>query len=299
MTRTRKRPRHADVITQYPELDQWVAAFAASRFNLLMLIGAPGLQKSHRVRQALASHKVLWLEGRVTAFEMYRELFHHTDELVVIDDVDSLRTDRDSIGLLKCLCQTEAVKTVAWHSASLKLEEEKIPTSFKTTSRVCIIANDWQNLNASVAALADRGHPVFFEPSAQEVHQRVATWFQDQEILAFFARWLHLIPSPSMRQYVHAREIKEANMNHLDWKASLLKRWLPPRRALAALLKEDRSLSTEEARAQAFEQRGGGARATYFRHVASLRPPVELSPMLLPHPAAATQDPPGHEQLAV
>ena len=47
---------------------------------------------------------------------MYAKLYRHRDEFVVIDDVDALYADRSGVRLLKCLCQTEEEKAVAWHS---------------------------------------------------------------------------------------------------------------------------------------------------------------------------------------
>jgi hypothetical protein len=70
----------------------------------------------------------------------------------VIDDVDSLYADRSGVRLLKCLCQTEDDKTVAWHSDARSLERQRIPREFSTKSRVVIISNDWQMLNKNVAA---------------------------------------------------------------------------------------------------------------------------------------------------
>ena len=57
--------------------------------------------------------------------------------------------------LLKCLCQTEEEKAVAWHSDARSLERQGIPREFTTKSRVVIISNDWQTLNKNVAALQD------------------------------------------------------------------------------------------------------------------------------------------------
>src|SRR5512135_2731790 len=55
---------------------------------------------------------------------MYVKLYHHRDEFVVIDDVDALYADRSGVRLLKCLCQTEEEKAVAWHSDARSLERQ-------------------------------------------------------------------------------------------------------------------------------------------------------------------------------
>jgi hypothetical protein len=40
---------------------------------------------------------------------------------------------------LKCLCQTEEEKAVAWHSDAWSLERQGIPREFTTKSRVVIM----------------------------------------------------------------------------------------------------------------------------------------------------------------
>ena len=119
---------------------------------------------------------------------MYEKLYRHRDNFVVIDDVDSLYADKSGIRLLKCLCQTEDEKTVAWHTDARSLERHGIPREFTTKSRVIIICNDWRTLNHNVAALQDRGHVLVFQPSAAEVHAQAGEWFKDEEIYAWFGK---------------------------------------------------------------------------------------------------------------
>jgi hypothetical protein len=287
MTNPRKHPRNSIVLRRNEELDPFVKAFAVGKLNLLFLVGEAGLQKSRCVRRAVeaAEGKALYLEGHVTAFEMYRELYAHVDELVLLDDADGLAGSREGVRLLKCLCQTEPRKTVSWHSANPKLEAEGIPTSFDTESRVCIIANNWKTLNENVAALEDRGHLLFFEPTALEVHRRIAEWFDDQEVYDFVAEYLHLIAKPLMRHYVNARELKRTEDPAINWREAMLKRWLPPRRQVVASLKADPSFAREEDRVRTFVEQGGGSRATYFHYAKTLEPPAEMPRIVLRHRA--------------
>ena len=81
-----------------------------------------------------------WIEGNATPFGMYAKLYKHRDQFVVIDDVDALYADRNGVRLLKCLCQTEDAKAVAWHSDARSLERQGIPREFTTTSRVVVIS---------------------------------------------------------------------------------------------------------------------------------------------------------------
>jgi hypothetical protein len=143
-------------LSSYDRLEAYLRAFAQGHFNLLILVGSGGLAKSRSVRAAL-NGKACWIEGNATPFGMYVRLYKHRDQFVVIDDVDALYADRSGVRLLKCLCQTEEEKAVAWHSDARSLERQRIPREFTTKSRVVIISNDWKTLNKNVAALQDPG----------------------------------------------------------------------------------------------------------------------------------------------
>ena len=160
-----KAPHKVLRLTTYERLDEYLRAFAKGHFHLMILVGAGGLAKSRSVRAVLSDGEACWIEGNATPFGMYAKLYRHRDQFVVIDDVDALYADRSGVRLLKCLCQTEEEKAVAWHSDARSLERQRIPREFTTKSRVVIISNDWQTLNKNVAALQDRGHVIFFQPS--------------------------------------------------------------------------------------------------------------------------------------
>lgn len=260
-------------ISSYAELKKWVTAWAAVELNLLIITGRPGLQKSRMVREA-AGDSVCWIEGHCTACGMYSKLYRHRDQLVVIDDVDSLYADRHAVRLLKSLCQTERVKTLGWHSASSYLERELIPTEFSTTSKVAIITNEWRTLNENVAAIEDRGHVIVFEPTPLEVHYQVSQWYRDQEVFDFIGRNLSVITNPSMRDYVHGEELKKARFN---WKEQLLQRWdIAGPLQIVAQLRGDVQYTTEKERVQAFVKMGGGCQATYYNLLKKLPTVTEV-----------------------
>jgi hypothetical protein len=253
-------------LTTYARLEEYLGAFARGHFHLLILVGSAGLAKSRLVRSVL-DDKACWITGNATPFGMFTKLYRHRDQFVVIDDVDALYADRSGVRLLKCLCQTEEQKVVAWHSDARSLERQAIPREFTTKSRVIIICNDWKTLNKNVAALQDRGHVMLFEPNAAEVHAQAGKWFDDREIFEWFAENLHRIREPSLRHYERAKELKAANM---DWKAVLSSEEENPRARLAAELLSSADYQTTASRVKAFVDQGGGCRATYFNYVRRL-----------------------------
>jgi hypothetical protein len=212
---------------------------------------------------ANALANVCWIEGNATPYGTYEKLYRHLDDFVVIDDVDSLYADKSGIRLLKCLCQTEEEKAVAWHTDARGLQKHGIPREFTTRSRVIIIGNDWKTLNRNVAALQDRGHVLVFEPSAVEIHRGAGEWFQDQEIYEWFGQNLHRMREPSFRHYVRARELKAAGM---DWTEVLAVEAENFRARLAAEILGSTLYKSTMDRARAFVEQGGGCRATFFNY---------------------------------
>ena len=165
--------------------------------------------------------------------------------------------------LLKCLCQTEEEKTVAWHSDARSLERQRIPREFTTKSRVVIISNDWQTLNKNVAALQDRGHVLLFQPTAvggarpggDVVRRRGDLWVV-----------CHKSP-PRARALVsalRARQGIEGGRHGLDRGAR--RRGREPAARLAAEILASPAYDSTAARVKAFVQQGGGCRATFFNY---------------------------------
>jgi hypothetical protein len=96
--RRSRLPKKVLRVTTYERLSEYLTAFAAGHFHLLILVGAGGLAKSRSVRAVLGGTGC-WIEGNATPFGMYVKLFHHKDEFVVIDDVDALYADRSGVGV--------------------------------------------------------------------------------------------------------------------------------------------------------------------------------------------------------
>lgn len=258
---------------------------AKGRFRLLVVISAAGLQKSRNMRAAVGE-EVAWISGHNSALGLYRDAWHNRDRDLVLDDVDGLSST--GVHLLKSLCQTDIVKTLTWNTASQILAAEGIPRRFTTRSRIAIIANEWEFINTHVAALTDRGHLVFFEPTPLETHLRTADWFYDQEVFDFIGARLHLFRDLSMRLYVKAFEAKKAG---LDWRHEVLSRCLTGPALLVARLKADPNFATEEDRVKAFTAQGGGCRATYFNHAKELAPLCEPPRVELKNTAPPREEP--------
>ncbi len=281
MAQSKSLPHHAVHLRTYAELERYVRAFADGHLNLLMVFGNPGVGKTRAVRQALGS-QVCWIGGQATPFGIFLQAYEHRHQPIVFDDVDGLHTERTAIRLLKALCQSERRKTLCWLTEAAALERCGVPRRFTTTSRVVLVGNQWQTLNADVAALEDRGHVLRFEPSAAEIHQQAAQWFWDQEVFDMVADHLYLIERHSLRTYVHAWELKQAG---LDWRRGVLSRCLSGAALAVVTLKADPTFTSEAERVRAFVQSGAGCRATYFNHAKKLPPAPRSTTIVLTYTA--------------
>lgn len=272
----RKQPKRALPATTYGELEQYAEKFASGFFNLLIVSSDGGLGKSYHFREAVGED-VTWIEGSATAFGMYTELYRNQGRPVVIDDVDDLCSDKAAVRLLKCLCQTDPVKRVAWYTAAVGKNEDDIPKAFNTTSKVAILCNDWSSVNKNVEAVEDRGHRIEFTPAPSEVHRKASEFFWDEEVFRWFGEHLPLLPHLSLRMYHRASELKDAGF---DWQTLVLvENGLADKTALAAKLRFDSSYKSEEERVTAFKDGGGGSRRSYFYHVKKLRGKGKTTPL--------------------
>jgi hypothetical protein len=273
-------PREAISLTTYAQLDLYLEKFAAGEFSLLLLLGRHGTGKSESVRRALdcaptsggngdgLGLDVLYVEGHMQPFGLYRDLWEHRDQPVVLDDLDKLHADGNCVRLLKPLCNTERTKRITWLS-NLTMNDNELPSSFVTTSNVILIANEWRTVNPSVRAFEDRAIILHFAPPKAEVHRRVSEWFDDGEVYEFIDRILPWITEVSMRHYCKGSQLRRAGMP--DWRGNLLQMMLPdPRMACIVALQHEPTLNSEQDRVDRFMAATGCSRATYYRLKAQL-----------------------------
>ena len=213
------------------------------------------------------------IKGKHTPLDLYERMYRFRRVLSVLDDLDDLLQRKENVMLLKCVCETAPVKRVEWGSWYSAFASGELPKSFRSISRICLIANDWSSVDRNIAAVFDRGLVVPFQPSALEVHREIARagWFDDEEVFRFVGQNLFLLTEPSFRFYNLARDHKRAG---LDWQALTLRTMeteADPKQILIARLLTDPQYEGEAARIEAFRKHGdGGSKATYHRHKADL-----------------------------
>lgn len=278
-----------NTILTYKELNKWSEAFVNGSFGLFFLVGNPGHAKSFIIRKLVEAAKTktkkkkpkesphaqhvpepLWIEGgAVSAFKLYQELYIHQDEMVVMDDVDAVYSDRNLVRLLKALCQTEQTKQVGWFTQNTQLDKADIPNVFKTKSRVCIIANHWRTLSEHVGSLISRGVMIQFEPSIKEVFSYIKQnkIITDKEILNYTQKHLWMVSDIDIRHFINAVEAKKAK---LDWQLALSQSFGIRDMLLVEALEKDSRFSYGEQRVAEFQRQTNQSRPMYFKAVKKL-----------------------------
>jgi hypothetical protein len=193
-------------VTTYDELQTYIDLFTQGTLHVLVVESQPGLGKSQLVKHALQETPHCWIEGRLSAPMLYRTLYHYQDYPIIFDDADGLVKDVQALNLLKTLCQTDQDKRVSWHT---QRSPKDLPTSFGTSSPVCILTNHWGTTSAQLQAIADRGVHTVFTPDTAAIHA-YAWAFAAPTIHTFVGHYLPLIQSLSLRSYVLASEISQA-----------------------------------------------------------------------------------------
>ena len=259
-------------VESYAELAQFTESFAGGRLDLLAIVGRPGTGKSQAMRSALKDDDIGWIAGHASPFGLYRFLYEHINQPIVIDDVDALYGEKKALAILKMACQTDNLKQVSWESRNKAIEEGDVPASFYTSSPTCLIANQWRLGDMNTQAVQDRATFLLFDPSPDEVHAQAGQWFEDDEIYEWIGGHLPMAQALSMRDYVKAAAWRQSG---LHWQGLLLRQWLPDAQTqLVAKLCSDPLFAglTAKERIDAFKtHKDGGSQATFYRITKKLR----------------------------
>lgn len=216
-----KLPPHTIYVEDYDEFREFIQAWIDGHYQFMVVVGPAGTGKSETIERLMymakgkPGGKWAYLKGRLTSLRLYHTLYDFRLLPIVSNDVDLLMEDKTNISLMKCVCDTSAIKTVQWSSTHPLFKS--LPSSFESISPVLVITNSWDKSSANVTALLNRATVIHFAPTALEVHREVGQdgWFDERDIWEFIGRNLHLMTRPDFRFYVHARNHKRAGR---DWK---------------------------------------------------------------------------------
>lgn len=250
-------------VKTYDELKRFIAMFRDNeRLQLLVIASGPGQGKTSLIRQEIPDS--VEMSGRVTAAKLYDLLWEHKDKLIFFDDLDDIYKDRQSVVILKMLCQTEKVKRLQWQTRTRSILRVS-PDEFDTSSRVILLTNKWETLSEHITAVEDRGIVIEFCPTGQELHDYILTLSVtseiDSEVYQFIGEYLPFVPIPSIRRYLTCTALKVSGM---DWRNAYFQSiGMDTETAIVWQLMQ--SVSDIKERKRIFCQQTGKTERTYYR----------------------------------
>jgi hypothetical protein len=204
-------------------LSQLVEMIAHRFAPSLILVGPPGLGKTHEVTRTLKAlglekdHDYFHIKGYASARGLYETLFNHNDRVIVFDDCDNALTDAVAVELLKGALDSYDVRTIAWLSASRKAGP--IPPRFDFTGGVVFVSN--RSLADIDGPIHTRSLVIDLEMTRAEILERMeallpsfktnATAQQRRLAMDFIRRWAPSIQQLSLRTFISVVRIIQAH----------------------------------------------------------------------------------------
>jgi len=188
------------VFTKYKHFYRYMKRWAFRSIESLIVVGTPGVGKSHTAEALLRGRPHHWFSAQQTPLEIYKHICDAPHIPIVFDDVAALLRDKTFLDLLKNLCE-RGTSTLRWGSSTPKLEGR--PTRFRTTAKVLIFLNSLPNKNeGDLAAVLDRCHHFDFQPERSQVIAYMREYFPDDRKLIDIIETLSAKPTLRMLEKI-------------------------------------------------------------------------------------------------
>ena len=209
------------IIKTYHELKEYFEMFKKQNADLLIVMSKAGYGKTSILKEVMSKSDYVYCNTHSTPLKTYLDLFEKKDMPVVFDDLDAVFSSSIMTALLKALADTSPIKELHYNSTSKLLGNA--PESFKTSSNVCMLVNEFNVNNPSLKPLIDRGFFVEFTPSKEEILNRIKHISKSQNIaesekcvLEFMEANYQKIENLSLRTYIKALQLYRDNQK--NWK---------------------------------------------------------------------------------
>lgn len=185
---------------KFDVLDRMATGLAHGTFRALFVSGPPGIGKTWTAEVILEAAKARGMSyekvsGYARATGLYRKLWENREanQIILIDDCDSVFADEVALNLLKAACDTTQRRTLAWRSETEFEDEmgEEIPRHFEYHGRIVFVTNldfdamarSGSRLAPHLAAMMSRSFYLDLNLSHREVLSRVVSVARKTEIL--------------------------------------------------------------------------------------------------------------------
>lgn len=196
-----------------------------------MITGRPGIGKTFLVKDTLKKAKLkegedyLFVSGHSSAFGLYRLLYEHQDEFIVLDDCDSVFKDPKSINILKSALDSYDVRRVSWFSDKTS-DKEDIEPYFDFSGKVIFISN--LHADRIDEAVRSRSFCVNLKMTNEEVTEHMRNIINDlepnielaikQEVLDYISTISDCFETYGIRTLIQACRIRVGAPAEDDWK---------------------------------------------------------------------------------
>lgn len=209
-------------------LSQAVQMVAGGSSPSLIVIGQPGLGKSHEVTRTLDAmglaldHDYFHVRGYASPRGLFETLHGNNGYLTVFDDCDSALSDPVAVQLLRAALDSNKVRTISWISASKT--KANLPKTFRFYGQVIFISN--RSLEEIDDAVYSRSLTIDYHMSRQEILEHMesilpaidceATPEQRRMGLQFIKRWSPYIKQLDLRRLVSILRIITAQPHNWE-----------------------------------------------------------------------------------
>lgn len=251
------------IVKTYSELKEYINMFKKQNADLMIIMSKAGYGKTSIIKEIMKDTDYVYINTHSTPLKSYLTLWERKDSCVVFDDLDAILRNPIFVSMLKALTDTSIIKELNYNTTSKLLGNA--PESFKTTSNVCILLNEFDVHNKTLAPLLDRGFFIEFVPSKDEILKKVEEISKSQNIAenekcvySFIKEHYQKINEWSIRVYIKGLQLYRDNP--LNWKDKFMHLIGFDEKTIEYLkLKEKHK--TDEERIKNFKW----SRATYYR----------------------------------
>jgi len=158
----------------------------------MVVFGPPGVGKSHNVMAALDTESILQsdfsdrysiISGYMTTVNLYMLLYkyRHSNNVIVLDDIDSVFASAESLNLLKAALDTTETRNISYMAQSIALAKNGVPKSFEFKGGIILITNinfsHYKGKNkAHLDAIVSRCH--YLDLSIDTAHEKML-WLKE------------------------------------------------------------------------------------------------------------------------
>lgn len=213
------------IIKKYKELKEYFEMFKKQNCDLLIVMSKAGYGKTSILKEVMGKEDYVFINTHSTPLRTYLGLYEKKDMPVVFDDLDAVFHSSIMTSLLKSLADTSGIKELHYNSTSSLLGSA--PETFKTTSNVCLLVNEFNVHDETLKPLIDRGFFIEFCPSKEELLKKIKEISESQSITdsekcvyEFMEQNYLKIDNLSLRTYIKALQLFRDNPK--NWKVKFM-----------------------------------------------------------------------------